>query len=378
MYLIDKNNNQIMPIDRKSFSELGFKERQNLQEWLAKYPSALGEELLIIQKEFSGFTETSERLDLLALDKQGNLVLIENKLDDTGKDVVWQALKYASYCSSLKKEQIKDVYQTYLNKNNKDETAEENLSEFFENIEYEEIQLNQGQAQRIILVAANFRKEVTSTVLWLLNYKLRIQCFQVQPFQHNEQLFLDIEQIIPMKNAEDYIISVADKTQEDINTREQLKERHFIRLDFWKTLLKQFNSKTDIFQTISPSKDSWIGLGAGISGIAFNFVVSHTYARTELWIMRSNADENKFVFDSLHKQKAELDTKFGNGLIWERLDDKKASRIKNELNDVNVYNKDDWQKMIDFMTSSMVKLEKTFKEPIMKIRIKLKDKTTEY
>jgi hypothetical protein len=58
---------------------------------------AFGEELLVIQKEFSGFSDTHERLDILALDKQGSLVLIENKLDDTGRDVTWQALKYASY-----------------------------------------------------------------------------------------------------------------------------------------------------------------------------------------------------------------------------------------------------------------------------------------
>jgi len=43
---------------------------------------------LVIQKEFDGFNETNERLDLLALDKQGNIVVIENKLDDSGKDVI--------------------------------------------------------------------------------------------------------------------------------------------------------------------------------------------------------------------------------------------------------------------------------------------------
>ncbi len=86
---------------------MGFGERSHLQEWLANNPEALGEEILIIQKEFDGFNDTNERLDLLGLDKQGNLVVIENKLDDTGRDVTWQVLKYASYCSTLKKEQIK-------------------------------------------------------------------------------------------------------------------------------------------------------------------------------------------------------------------------------------------------------------------------------
>lgn len=51
----------------------------------------------------------------MALDKEGNLVIIENKLDDTGRDVVWQALKYTSYCASLSKPQVVDIYQRYLN-----------------------------------------------------------------------------------------------------------------------------------------------------------------------------------------------------------------------------------------------------------------------
>ena len=195
MYLIDKEHNTIEEIQERTFSELGFNERQHLQEWIAHNPGSLGEELLIIQKEFSGFDDTNERLDLLALDKQGNIVVIENKLDDSGRDVTWQALKYASYCSTLTKAQVKDIYQQYLAKYAGNENAEEKLLEFFEISDFEELSINKGQAQRLILIAHNFRKEVTSTVLWLLNYKLRIQCFRVVPFQLNDQLLLNIEQV---------------------------------------------------------------------------------------------------------------------------------------------------------------------------------------
>ena len=81
MYQINKETNNITRLEQKKFSELGFREREHLQEWIAKNPDALGEELLIIQKEFDGFNDTNERLDLLALDKESNLVIIENKLD---------------------------------------------------------------------------------------------------------------------------------------------------------------------------------------------------------------------------------------------------------------------------------------------------------
>src|SRR6476660_415475 len=116
MFKINRGANSIEALASRSFAELGFKERHNLQEWIAKVPSCLGEDLLIIQKEFAGFSDTSERLDLLAIDKQGSLVLIENKLDDTRRDVTWQALKYASYCSSLSKENVRSIFQDYLDR----------------------------------------------------------------------------------------------------------------------------------------------------------------------------------------------------------------------------------------------------------------------
>ena len=116
MYIINRDNKQSKKIEAITFSSLGLKERDDLQEWIVKEPTILGEELLIIQKEFSGFSDTNERLDLLAIDRKGNLVIIENKLDDSGKDVTWQAMKYASYCSTLGKDGIRKIYQDYLNK----------------------------------------------------------------------------------------------------------------------------------------------------------------------------------------------------------------------------------------------------------------------
>jgi len=374
MYLINKEKNRINELTQKSFSELGFKERENLEVWLENNPEALGEELLIIQKEFSGFSDTNERLDLLALDKQGNLIVIENKLDDSGRDVTWQVLKYASYCSSLSKEQVKDIYQEYLNKKDGKDKAEDKLSEFFDNDDYEELLLNRGLTQRIIMVAGNFRKEVTSAVLWLLNYKLRIQCFQVTCFEMGNQLFLNIEQIIPMKDAEEFVISMADKTQDDINSQETVKARNIIGREFWTQLLIEINKSTHLFQNISPAKGHWISAGSGVRGVNFNFVIAKSYGRCELYIDRGEVEENKFVFDTLVQQRDIIEKVFGAPLTWERLDEKRASRIKYELEGVNVFEKEDWPKMIDFMNDGMLRMEKALKDPLQKIAVELKKK----
>lgn len=370
MFVVDKAKNRITKIQSYSFSDLGFKEREHLQEWLENNPDAFGEELLFIQKEFDGFDDTRERLDLLAIDKGGNLVIIENKLDDSGRDVTWQALKYASYCSTLNKQQIKNIYQSYLNKKAGQQDSETLISEFLEKEDFSEIQLN--KTQRIIFVAGKYRKEVTSTVLWLLtNYNLQIQCFKATPYVHADQIFLNIEQIIPVKEVADYTIKMAEKVQEEQHSKTELETRHKLRLEFWKILLQKFNVKSNLFANISPLKESWIGTGAGISGVGFYFTVTKKHAGIQIDIHRDNSEEREFIFKKLLKCKTEIEAETGE-LEWEQIEGRKTIKIKQRMYDVSLYERDDWDDMMEFMMESMLKMEKTFRKPLEEIKQELK------
>lgn len=367
MYLINKSENKISKIEEKSFSELGFKERNHLQEWIANNPECLGEEILIIQKEFSGFDDTNERLDLLGLDKKGNLVIIENKLDDSGKDVTWQSIKYASYCSTLTKEQIIRIYQSYLNKFASDENAIENLISFFDASDISDVIINSGSKQRIILIAANFRKEVTSTVLWLMSYNLRIQCFKVTPLQLNNQLFLEVKQIIPVKETEDYQIKIAEKTQDEIIQQDSSKALDILYMNFWEYLLSNINAKSPIFKNVSPSSKNYIGISAIYSGMSFYFTVSKTqnFGRIELYI-RSN-DE---AFEALKKQSSEIEAQFGNKLVWHHM--KKDCKVKYEIEIKNLENKESWNVIASSMTTNMIKLYDAFQPFLENLKRQMK------
>lgn len=252
MYLIDKDKKTVSSINKETFTQLGFSERYDLQEWIVNTPEMLGERLLIIQKEFSEFDDTNERLDLLALDEKGNIVIIENKLDDSGRDVTWQALKYVSYCSKLVIDDIISIYQKYLFNKGVSESAEDNIKEFYNIPSIDEIEINKGE-QRIILVAANFRKEVTSTVMWLLEHNISIKCIKVLPYKHNGDILLDVEQIIPIKEVEDYIIGIAKQKQQSIKLNSQKINREIFLSNLTEngrilfSLLFDFADSNDLF-----------------------------------------------------------------------------------------------------------------------------------
>jgi len=349
MFQIDNKSNEIVQLVPKSFSELGFTERGHLQEWIAKMPESLGEELLIIQKEFDGFDETRERLDLLALDKQGDLVVIENKLDDSGKDVVWQALKYASYCSSLSKSQIAEIYQGYLDRYASEENAKDRIVEFLGASDFEEVLMNEGVGQRLIFIAANFRREVTSTVMWLLENQIRLQCFKVTPYQQDEQLFLTLDQIIPTPEEAEFRIGISEKKKEQKTAAKSQAQSVELRPRFWaKTLEAMEQAGVKQYQNISPSKDHWLSSASGISGVTFALIFSVKEIRVELNIWGGSQAENKAIFDQFFANKVQIEDAFGHELVWQRLDDKKACRVK-YVRPVEGYREENWEMMIQWL-----------------------------
>ena len=377
MFKIDTESNRISRIETKRFTDLGFRERDHLQEWLANQPDALGEELLIIQKEFDGFDDTRERLDLLALDKDGNLVIIENKLDDTGRDVMWQALKYASYCSNLTKSQIVEIYQIYLNRYCDGGDAKFLLCEFLDAPDLSEVVLNSGINQRLMLVAANFRKEVTSTALWLLNHDIQVQCFKVTPYAMAQELFLNIEQIIPTPEAKELMIGMNAKEAEEKSTSIEIKHRHKIRHEFWERLLESVaDSSCRMFDNISPSKDQWLGAGSGVRNCRFNLIFGTKEARVELYLSRQAPEENNFVFDALFKQRSDIEEKFGSSIDWQRLDGKKACRIK-VSKEFDGYNREYWSEIVEWLIQNMTKFELAFKSALLEVNRQLKSTSFE-
>ncbi|MEC7297767.1 MAG: DUF4268 domain-containing protein [Pseudomonadota bacterium] len=378
MFRIDRTANRLSKLERTSFSDVGFREREHLQEWLASMPDALceamseGEDgLLIIQKEFDGFDGTRERLDLLALDRNGQLVVIENKLDDSGRDVVWQALKYAAYCSSLKKAEIVGIFQLYLDRQGGGDAAGL-ICEFLGEDTLDEVVLNDGTNQRIVFIAANFRREVTASVLWLREHQIDARCVKVVPYRFGEEIFVDLQQVIPTPEAADYMIRMAQKESEERSASTAQGNRHKVRLEYWQHALEKLRADgSSRHQNVGPSKENWLGVGTGVSGCSYTLVLLKTEVRVELTIQRGSTVENKWIFDQLFMQREAIEQAFGETLNWHRNDDQKRCLI-NLSEPFDGFNPDNWPAMAQWMSERFRRLEAAFSGPLAKLNQRLK------
>ncbi|MEH6357443.1 MAG: endonuclease NucS domain-containing protein [Pseudomonadales bacterium] len=207
MYKVDIQSKTLIELDKATFAKLGLKERFDIQEWIEKTPSILGEDLLVIAKEYE--LPSRSRLDLLAIDKQANLVIVELKRDESGSSVDWQSIKYASYCSNFTHKDIYCIYATYLGID--EDEAELKIESFI--TEQDSSKLN--ESQRIILASREFHSDVVSAVLWLMDFGIDMQCVKLEPFiDQDGGLFINPSIIIPLPEAKDYIKRKETKTKE--------------------------------------------------------------------------------------------------------------------------------------------------------------------
>ena len=207
MYKVDKENKDLIKLSQTTFQVEKLKERYDIQEWIEKNPEIIDENLLIIGKEV--VLPSDIRLDLLAIDKKSNLVILELKRDTSGKNIDWQAIKYASYCSSFSNTDIFRQYAEYLGTN--EDEAETRIEEFIEAENFESL----NEKQRIILVSKDFHSDVVSSVLWLRDYGIDISCVKLTPYSDGEgNLFIVPNKIIPLPEAEDYLVKKEKKQKE--------------------------------------------------------------------------------------------------------------------------------------------------------------------
>lgn len=172
-----------------------------------------------------------------------------------------------------------------------------------------------------------------------------------------------LKKLLSLYDWEDELVIKYD----DNNVTSFKANRHVVRQKFWKGILGKLEN-THLFENVNPSKDHWLSTGAGTAGVLFTMLISKNYARIELAISSYSKEQNKRYFKKLLSHKTEIEGEFGKELEWEELPDKKMSRIKIGIDQVNVFHEDTWDEMDRFFIENLPKFEKTFKPYISQLK----------
>lgn len=208
----------IQRVEKVSLAQAALRERQDLQALLRRQLPELIPDLLVIAEEFGDWDDSRRRIDLLAVDRMGNLVVVELKRGDTGSHMELQALRYAAMVSTMTFEQAVSAYEGFLGPEAA-LSARRQLLDFLGWSEPNEDDF--AQDVRIILFSEDFSRELTTSILWLNQRQLDISCYRISAYRLDQRLLLDFQQIIPLKEAEDYQVRLRNKQQEVQSARRE-------------------------------------------------------------------------------------------------------------------------------------------------------------
>ena len=170
---------------------------EDLEDWIISDPDLLGEPLLIIGRQVL-IPDIRDKIDILALDPQGNSVIIELKRGKLRDPVDMQALRYASYISKWGFNDLEDQARNYFNKMGDPEFNFNEMFEVFcENIEIDKIP-DLNNEQRIIIVGAEVKDKLGSVALWLQQHSIDIKVIEVEVYREGEDILIQPQIIIPL------------------------------------------------------------------------------------------------------------------------------------------------------------------------------------
>jgi len=185
----------------------------DLREWVIKNPKEIfDEDLMIIGRE-TGVEGIGDGIDVLAIDRRGNLVIIELKRNVLKGDVDFQILKYASYISRWDYEDTKQQFESFIKSDYGKKIYDEEITfteklESFCNDDYE---LNADQ--RIYLIGKKIRERIGSVVLWLRNKEIDARVIQFNLLKDEENIYFHPQKLVPTSSLEKFKTGASSKKE---------------------------------------------------------------------------------------------------------------------------------------------------------------------
>lgn len=198
MLKVDSTTKTLVPVSSTTLTQSNILERTHLQEsiirsWRA-FINELGyEELFLVGAEIVPHDACRDRIDLLAISREGRPFVFELKRH---RDRL-QLLQSISYAAMIAKWDAPRFLKALGVKN--DEDAEE-LKSLLQDEAFE------IGAPEIILIAESFDPEVILAAEWLAQFGVPISAFSISSVEHRGDTLISIDQRFPLAGVDDVYV----------------------------------------------------------------------------------------------------------------------------------------------------------------------------
>lgn len=288
-------------------------EQYDFSNWLAKEENIkllddeIGLTLMDINKEvYIG----SYRCDLVAKDETtGQIVIIENQLEATNHDHLGKIITYAAGLD----------------------------------------------AKTIIWIVKEAREEHKAAIEWLNNNsseEIGFFLIELHAYKINDSLPAPMFKVVEKPNN-------FTKTSKQNYSDKELNRSQNERLMFWEEFNTVIVAKGKPFSVRKPTTDHWydVAIGTSEAHLAINLVNKENKIVLELYIL-----DNKKLFDHLYEDKEKIENTLQMSFSWERLDGKKASRIKHDVLGLDFSDHSNYPQLMDECIEKILKMRDVFKK----------------
>lgn len=149
------------------------------------------------------------------------------------------------------------------------------------------------------------------------------------------------------------------KTSKQNYSDKELNRSQNERLMFWEEFNTVIVAKGKPFSVRKPTTDHWydVAIGTSEAHLAINLVNKENKIVLELYIL-----DNKKLFDHLYEDKEKIENTLQMNFSWERLDGKKASRIKHDVLGLDFSDHSNYPQLMDECIEKILKMRDVFKK----------------
>ena len=156
-----------------------------------------------------------------------------------------------------------------------------------------------------------------------------------------------------------------EEGEEDREGEGDSPKRFQKRYDFWRGFIDYSEHNNGLFADMQPTTDNCINKNIKVPYvISMNAIITYNTARVEIYFKKMDKELNKSIFDYLFSKKETIEAEYGSPLIWERLSDKIACRIKDEI-ECHPFDVEDKTEIFEFLKSASDRMSVIFHNHIL-------------